>query len=414
MEAMKPDLTAKSLIVDPYPVYRALQMCHPVYWCKASACWYVSRYADVAKLLQDPRFSSNRLDGMPRHLTGSVQSNIIALIRELSRWVLFRDPPDHGPVRRAIVRALATRTLFEISPMIRSVTDELIDSIASRKRLDLVREIASPLPAIVMAELLGAAQEDRAQIAEWSKNVAGFFGTQPSATQMYRARNAFFNLSFYFQQILKGQRRRPTSDLLTGLIRIQKNQREFSNEDLVANCVMLMFAGHETTTSLIGNGMLAMLRHPAQQHALRQNPVLINSAVVECMRYDSPIQRVGRVARENVSIGDHVIQRGQYVYALLGAANRDPSIFPEPDVFYIGRQDAPNLALGFGPHYCAGAALGRLQVSIVLQRLLTRLPDLRLAFRKPRWQPNHVLRGLESMPVRPGNARKNHRRATST
>jgi hypothetical protein len=266
--------------------------------------------------------------------------------------------------------------------------------------MDVIRDLAYPLPTIVIAEMLGVPAGDRARFKQWSDDFAVFLGSfNPTPEQQQQALASVLELKEYFRALVPELRRRPRGDLLSDLATAEEQGDMLSEEELLANCTLLLFAGHETTTNLIGNGLLALLRHPDQLHRLRAEPRLVGSAVEELLRYESPVQGTRRLAKEAVTVDGRRIERGQFVLLLLGAANRDPEQFPDPDRLDVTRSEVRHLAFGHGPHFCLGAPLARLEGQIALGTLLQRTPGLRLETETVAWREQFALRGLKSLPV---------------
>jgi cytochrome P450 len=298
-----------------------------------------------------------------------------------------------------VYKGFTPKRVAEHEPELRKIVTDLIDAIASRGECDFVADIAAPLPMIVIAEMLGARPEDRRRFKTWSDDLAAFIGgtTQPLPTILVRAARGMFQLQRYFRHLVRRRRGRPGDDLLTALITAEEKGDALSEEELLANCVLLLAAGHETTTNLIGNGIYALLQHPKQLDSLRWEPELIESAVEELLRFDSPVQWTGRVAVGEIEIGGCRIPAGQTVAMGLGAANRDPLQFADPDRLDIRRADNRHVAFGHGIHFCLGAALARLEGQVAISTVLRRFPDLRLPEKPPEWSENFTLRGLKTL-----------------
>jgi cytochrome P450 len=317
----------------------------------------------------------------------------------LARWVLFFDPPLHTPLRKAINRALTLRLITQMTSHIQALTEQLIDCVYAQGRMDIIRDLAYPLPAIVIAEMLGARPEDRDQLKRWSDDIARFLGTKTASDVAVQIQDSVLALIEYLRHVLERHRAEPMDNLMGSLLAFQHQHRSLTDADLLANCAGLIFAGHETTTNLIANGLLTLLRHPAQRDVLQRDPALSTRAVEECLRYESPVQRLGRISREDIDLATARIQQGQLILLLIGASNRDPKVFENPNAFDITRHDNPRLAFGYGIHLCPGAALGRLEAQLAINTVLRRLQLLTLVLEKPQWQYNLSLRTLEALPV---------------
>ena len=397
--AIRYDLNSQAFINNPYPTYERLLADDAVYWDEEHHEWYVSGYDDVIRLFKDPRLSSNRLESAARSLSSDGRQTVQPLMETLARWVLFFDPPLHTPLRKAINRALTLRLITQMTPHIQALTEELIDCVYAQGRMDIIRDLAYPLPAIVIAEMLGARPEDRDQLKRWSDDIARFLGTKTTSDVAVQIQDSVLALIEYLRHVLERHRAEPMDNLMGSLLAFQHQHRSLTDADLLANCAGLIFAGHETTTNLIANGLLTLLRHPAQRDVLQRDPALITRAVEECLRYESPVQRLGRISREDIDLGTARIQQGQLILLLIGATNRDPKVFENPNAFDITRQDNPHLAFGYGIHLCPGAGLGRLEAQLAINTVLRRLQLLTPVLEKPQWQYNLSLRTLEALPV---------------
>ena len=396
------------LVADPYPLYHRLRRENPIY--PIGPQYVLTRYADIAAVLRDPRFSSDGNKGSRRGAAlAALAEPAAGQLREIfaltGLWMLFSDAPDHTRRRALANRAFTARRVAEMRQRIQRLVVELLDPVAGTGTMDVIADLAYPLPVIVIAELLGVPVEDRGLIKGWSNQMALFFGANfRNVGEMHRAMTEF---RAYLGDLVAWRRRVPGDDLLTALVRTTDGGEELSEEELLGLCMLLLFAGHETTTNLIGNGLLALLRHPDQLAILRHDPTLIGSAVEELLRYDSPVQGTPRIATEELTLGETTIQPGQTLLLLYGAANRDPERFPEPDCLDLTRRDTKHLAFAHGAHFCLGAALARMESQIALSALTRLAPDLRLAESEVEWRPNALMRGLKVLPVRfsPGPGR---------
>jgi len=392
----------RELLQDPYPHYERLRRETPVYLDRESGELVLTRYQDVVGALKDPRLSSRRVAdrGIP------VPDIFLALMRPVSgmlgRQMLFSDPPDHTRLRSLVARAFTPRMVQRMRERIEQIACELLDAKDGAPVVDLVHDYAVWLPLLVIAEMLGVPTKDRARFKVWSDDLALFIGgsTRPLHVVLARAGRGVFHLQRYFRALIRARRRAaPQDDLLGALLAVEEQGDMLTEDELLANAILLLAAGHETTTNLIGNGMYALLRHPDQLTLLRREPALMGAAVTELLRYDSPVQWTGRVALEELTIGDVRVPKGQTLAIGVGAANRDPAQFPDPDRLDIRRADNSHLAFSHGIHYCLGAALARLEGEIAISTLLTRYPELRLLDETPQWQENFTLRGMKCLRV---------------
>ena len=396
------DLFAAELASDPYPTYAWLRSNRGVEYRAPSAPGrqfvVLSRYADVQLALRDPRFGRA---GSSDRLRANLGDG--PLSRSFARWLLFQDPPDHTRLRRLISQAFTPRAVERLREQIRGLVDGLLDAVKGCSAFDLVADFAAPLPVLVICALLGVPVEDHHRFADWSTALAASLDhlTAPEPDVLQRGDAGAAGLTVYFQDLLADRRAAPGDDLLSGLLRAAEDGACLSEDELLATCVLLLFAGHETTVNLIGNGMLALLRHPDQLRQVRQAPETASAAVEELLRFDSPVQRTARVALTDVELDDgDVIRKGEIVTVLIGAANRDPAAFDNPDRLDLARPNAGRqLSFGAGIHYCVGAPLARLEAQIAITELVQRLPRLCVLDTHPRWRPTFGLRGLAALPV---------------
>ena len=388
------DLLDPAVLSDPYPLFHRLRTEDPVHWEADLEFWALTRYADALYALREDSLLSSAIHDSPRPGGVGLSS---------ARWFVFLDPPRHTRLRALVHSAFTPQVVEGLRARIQAIVDELLDRAAEAGRLDLIADLGFPLPAIVIAELLGVPAEDRAQFRAWSADLAAAGGlvrmAADGAERLSRARAGGAALNAYFRDIIRERRCAPRDDLVSRLTGVQSAEGTLSEEELVDTCALLLFAGHETTTNLIGNGMLALLRHPDELSRLRADPSLIGPAVEELLRYDSPVQMRVRVARETVEIGGRRIAKGQRVLILVGAANRDPARFPDPDRLDIARPDNRHLAFGHGIHFCTGAPLARLEGAIAIRRLLRRFPRLELTTDQLAWRETLTLRALNALPV---------------
>jgi cytochrome P450 len=388
---------------NPYPIYHQLRDADPVHWSDAWKGWVLTRYADVTSTLRDfSRFSNvGRIDLFLEQLPEEGRGKMGPLKGHFSRAITHLDPPDHTRIRKLLKTVLSTHLVQSMRPRIEALVSELISEVQDAGRMDVIRDFAYPLPAIVLGEMLGIPPEDRDQYKKWSDDIGvGLVGTGRAALDnVERARQSLFELTDYLRPLVAQRRQHPRNDLISNLIAIEVKGDRLSERELFSTCITLILAGHGTTTNLIGNGILALLRHPDQLEALKNDPSLIEIAVEELLRYDSPLQRIWRMATEDVEIDGKHIRKGQIVLPTMGAANRDPAEFSEPDRLNIRRQDNPHVALGTGIHLCVGGPLARLQGAIAINALLRRLPSLQLETEALEWEANLFHRGLKSLPV---------------
>jgi len=391
------------LLANPYPMYATLRQSSPVFRIPVAGSeepgqWLLLRHEDAAHALRDPHFSADR------RRAAVLQQNRALLPPEILgeqggfRTMLVMDPPDHTRVRSLVNKAFTPRRVASLRPHIEGIVDELLGSVAGRGTMDVMADLAAPLPAYVIAELLGVPRGDYPQFKAWSNDLISLAGGMDRDGALARFRRGLAALLGYLREIISQRRREPRDDLISAMIAAQEAHDALSDDELLATSNLLLIAGHETTTNLIGNGLLALLRNASELERLRAEPALVRSAIEEMLRYDSPVQATVRIPTEEIELGGQQIAAGALVVVGIGAANRDPATFPEPDRFDIARTENRHLAFGFGAHFCLGAPLARLEAEIAFQAILQRFPDLRLE-KDVTYRPNVVLRGLTALPV---------------
>jgi len=377
---------------DPYPTYHRLRAEDPVHRTPMGF-WILTRYDDVATVLRDARFGRKGFDELIRDRFGE---------NSFDQAMLFRDPPDHTRLRALVNKAFTPRVIEEMRAKIQKTVDRLLDGVRDARAMDVITDLAYPLPVSVISEMLGVPAEDRDLFRGWSADIARSLDaiTLPTEPEVVERGNAARHaLSSYFRALIAGRRRRPQRDLLSDLIAAEEQGDKLSEEELMATILLLFVAGHETTVNLIGNGTLALLRNPDQLEALRRSPALIGGAIEELLRYDAPVQRTGRMPNTDVELGGKRIAKGDLVLSLIGAANRDPAHFAEPDRLDLARADNRHLAFGWGIHFCLGAPLARAEAQAAIGTIARRMPALALATPTPDWREASALRGLKTLPV---------------
>lgn len=387
---------------DPYPHYHRVRAEAPVYWSEALGAWILTRYEDVLPTLRDhERFSSRgRMLAPLERLPPDVRARMGPLEAHFSVGMISSDPPDHTRLRRLVNTAFTPRVVASMRPRVQAVVDELLDAVRDRGSMDVIRDLAYPLPATVIAELLGASVDDRDRFKAWSAGILAFQGSgRVDPAVLDRSQGDLIEMRTFLSDLLARRRRAPRDDLLTRLVAAESGGDKLGEAELLTLCVNLLTAGHETTTNLIGNGLLTLLRHPDQLARLRADPSLMPTAIEEMLRFESPLQRNPRRVAVDLRLGDQPLRRGDFVLQVLGAANRDPAQFPDPDRFDIARQPNGHVGFGFGIHFCVGAPLARLEGAITIETVLRRMPRLQLAGEAAQWQQSALLRGLETLPV---------------
>jgi cytochrome P450 PksS len=398
------DISTREFKADPYPFWARLRAEAPVYRINlptGEAVWLVTRYDDVAMVLNDERFVKNGSNARtPEQEANQVWARKLMKskwLRWLQRSMLHQDPPDHTRLRALVSKAFTPRRIEQMHERIQALADELLDSVQDRGRMDLIRDYALPIPTTIIAEMLGVPVADRHKFHRWSR--ALFVST---TWGLLKAIPSVLALLRYIRKIIKNRRANPRDDLVSALAQADVAGDTLNEEELLAMVALLLVAGHETTVNLIGNGTLALLENPDQMEKVRNEPALIKSAVEELLRYASPVEgATERYAREDVTIAGVTIRRGEMVAAIIASANRDERQFPNADVMDITREPNKHLSFGLGTHFCLGAHLARLEGQIAISSLLRHLPDLRLTVPASalRWRPGFIVRGLEALPV---------------
>jgi hypothetical protein len=390
-------LLEPEVLANPYPLYHKLRSEDPVHWDRFLHTWVVTRYPDVLNVLHT--FSADRTP-TPEQLTAMGLSALNPIAKVMVKQMLFMDAPAHTRLRGLASAAFTPRRVEVLREHIQEITDDLLDRVQTRGRMDIIADFAAPMPAIVTAEMLGVPTEAHANLKKWSADFAEMLGNfQHNPDRIPRVLESTNNLTTYFQTAIGKARQHPREGLIHSFMTAEIDGDRLTDEEIVANCIVTMVGGQETTTNLIGNGLLTLMRNPKQRAQLRGDASLIPSAVEELLRYESPSQHTGRIAREDVPIGDKQIRKGQAVMAIMAAANRDPERFPDPDRLILDRSDNKHLAFGWSSHFCFGAPLARMEGQIAFETILRRLPNLEVAPGPLTWRNNSGLRGLTALPV---------------
>jgi cytochrome P450 len=397
-------LTDRSFVEDPYATYRELRACAPVLHSEALGGWLVTGYDEVRAALHDYAHLSSfgwELRFLER-LDADVQAELPELFAHFrTRGLIYSDPPAHTRLRRLVGGAFGPKAITAIRPHIEEIVDELLAVDPADGGFDVIRDLAYPLPTIVIAELFGVPREDRGLLKGWSRELTSFFGSvEPDSARARVANASLVEFRAYLRELIAARRTRHRDDVLSALVIAQDSDDGLALGEILNTCVILLVAGHETTTNLIGNAVLALVRHPEELAGVRPDPERIGLVVEETLRWDGPVQRVRRMVVDECELGGEQLSAGDAVYVMLGAANRDPAAFPDPDRFWPGRPRTAHIAFGLGVHFCLGAALARAEAPIAIGRLLGRFPALRLP---DGWTPEHnlslTLRGLTSLPL---------------
>lgn len=390
----------RATIDDPIPLLTRLQAEEPVYWCEPLKSWVITGYDDAKFVLRNDTFSADRMSPFFNALAPERQSKIQELIRYLSTWVAFKDPPDHTRLRRAMKLVFNPDTVELQRTMIETTVSSLVDRLEQRESFDFIADYAFPLPAMVIMRLLGLPERDMGAIREWSSKMQLFIGSSTTSPEKYSMAEAgAVAMAEYFRAAVKARERNPQNDLLTQLMELRESQDALTDDEVVGTAMLFLFGGHETTTNLIGNGVRALLRHPAQLSKFRATPSLVESAIEEILRFDGPTGASVRIVASNQVLHGKSLKAGQRVFVMINAANHDPRIFDKPEQFDITRSPNLHLTFNYGPHFCMGAPLARLEGQIAIAEVLNRLPNLALASERYEYMDTMIMRGVREMPV---------------
>jgi cytochrome P450 len=388
------DVRDPAFLANPYPVFEKLRAAAPVFKAPFGR-WFITRYDDTVQLLRDRRFGKDYDDPealMRRFGPTALQEPAVV---ELTHMMLMRDPPDHTRLRGLVTQAFTARRIEAMRARVQDLTDRLLDEVMPLGHMDAIRDLAFPLPVMVICELLGVPEEDQARFVTGSASGGALLNpTPPTREELDRANRGTRESGAYFDSLFELRRREPRDDLITQLVQTEAAGDRLTTAELRANVSLLFAAGHETTVNLIGNGLLSLLRHPDQWQMLRADPGLIPNAIEEILRFESPVQAVARTVRETVDLDGVMLEPPAIVVSLVGAANRDPAVFDDPDRFDITRKDLRPLSFGGGIHFCLGAQLARIEAAVVLETVSRRLTNPRLVEPdRPKWRSSFTLRG---------------------
>jgi cytochrome P450 len=391
-------LLEPEIMAAPYQLYRELREADPVHWDPLLHAWAVTSYADVVTVLH--RFSADRTL-TPAQLTGMGLAALNPIVAVMQRQMLFRDPPYHTRLRSLCASAFTPARVAVLRSHIEDIVNALINRFIAAGSADIVHDLAAPMPAMVTAKMLGVPVEHHESLKKWSIDFAEILGNfQHNPDRIARVLESVEDMSAYFRAAIRRQKTDPSEGLVHSLTLASADGTYLTEDEIVANCILTMIGGQETTTNLIGSGVLTLLRHPGQMRMLCDDPSLVASAVEELLRFESPIQHTARVAPEDVTLGGKKIRRGESVIAVIAAGNRDPQRFPAPDTLDLKRADNRHLAFGWAAHYCFGAPLARIEGQVAFATLLRRLDHLVLASDRIVWRENLGLRGLATLPIR--------------
>jgi hypothetical protein len=390
-----------SVLADPFPLYQRLRDEDPVHWSPRLKAWVLTRYEDVKRVCLDSGMSSDRLRPFFATLPPAGAQKLAELARYLTLWMVFRDPPEHTRLRRLAAKVFHVRSIHALRPNVEGLTRWLLDSLDGKTEFDFIADLAGPLPALVIMDMLGVPREELGRLKRLSDEMALFIGSARDAPEKYeRAAAATREMAAIFRELILARREAPQRDLLTELVRLDDGGDRLTEDELVATCILLLFAGHETTTHHLANGLRALLAFPRELEKLRADPSLAPAAVEELLRYDGPIGAQVRIVRQQHELHGKTLRAGERVFLLMNAANRDPRAYDDPDRLDLERNGPPHLTFGFGAHICLGFPLARLEGQIALPAVLARWRRIELAGEAPEWMDSMVLRGMKALPLR--------------
>lgn len=392
------DLLAGPTLSDPYPEFARLRAEDPAHYSKRHGGWLVTRYDDVRNGFHDHEHLSS--DRITPFLESRAADELRPVFEVLSRWMVFRDPPDHGRLRKLVHLAFTPRAVEALRRRMQVIVDEMIDDLQGGGTMDVVRDFAYPLPATVIAEMLGAPADDRDLFKAWSDDITPLlFGGTDTPDRHERALRGTSDFVEYVRDLIHRSRAHGGTSVLDALVATTDEGERLSNAELEATALLLLFAGHETTTNLITNTLFVLLQHEGERARLLADPALVAAAVEETLRFEGPAKSIMRWVKADCELHGRRLERGDRVFLMMGSANRDPTRFPDPDRYDLGRDHNQHLGFGHGPHYCLGASLARAETQIAVGTALRRLPAMRLTAAEPEWVPQILSRGLRSLPV---------------
>ena len=401
MSALEYRPSDPTTVADPFSVYGRLRDQDPAHWSPSLKAWVLTRYDDVKRVCLDLRMSSDRLRPFFAALPPPEAARMAELIRILTLWMVFRDPPDHTRLRRLASRVFHVRSINALRPNIEALTAWLLERIGSREQFDFIAEFAGPLPALVIIDMLGAPRGELERLKRLSDEMALFIGSARATPDKYgRAEAATHEMADIFRRLIAERRAEPQRDLLSELVHVEEEGDRLTEDELVATCVLLLFAGHETTTHHISNGLAALLRFPGELEKLRANPTLAPAAVEELLRYDGPIGAQVRIVQEPQTFHGREFKPGDRVFLMMNSANRDPRAYDDPDRVDLARHGPPHLTFGFGAHICLGFPLARLEGQIALPALLARWRHIEPTGQPLEWIDSMVIRGMKAFHMR--------------
>jgi hypothetical protein len=399
----RPD--APAFLADPFPLYRRMREEDPVHWSPRLKAWVLTRYDDVKAVCLDREISSDRLRPFFATLPGPEAARIGEIMRYLTHWMVFRDPPEHTRLRRLTSKVFHVQSMHAMRPVVEELVEWLSGRIGNRAEIDFVADFAGPLPALVIMAMLGVPRDELAKVKRMSDDMALFIGSSRMSPEKYDiAERATKEMAAFFLELIQDRKKKAEKDLLSELVNLEDGGDRLSEDELVATCILLLFAGHETTTNHIANGMLSLLRFPGELQALREDANLAPRAIEELLRYDGPSGAQVRVVKVAQEMRGKRLKPGDRVFIMLNAANRDPEAYDDPDRLVLNRKDVPHLTFGFGVHICLGFPLARMEGQVALPAVVRHWKNIALAAPegKLEWLNSLVFRGMARMPLRVG------------
>lgn len=393
----------KAFIANPYPQYHKWLDSGRIIWSDDffGGAWVLPHHKDNVEWLRDSEHLTTEKSGsLVAQFPPQYHAELRSLDEYLGRWLAFIDPPKHVRIRRLLQKGFTPEVLNSFRPRIQEIVDSLLEPVLATGQMDLVKDFAYQLPVRVVGAMLGVPDQDHVRFMHWMDELAMFLGNASSTVEVARrAKEALEALTNYFRELTPERRKNPGKDLMSILIAAEEGGEVLSEEELYAQCVFFLFAGHETTSNLIGNGLLCLLRYPDQMALLRSQPELVGGMVEESLRFEGPMQYTFRQARHDFEMFGQPVRKGQVLVFLFGAANRDPAVFPDPDKYDITRQKNPQLTFGYGLHHCIGASTARLEGEIAFSTLLRRAQNIRMLASEPEWHNVFRFRGQKTLPV---------------
>ena len=382
---------------DPFPFYQRLREEAPVMWDPFMHTWVVTRYEDVHVVLKE--FSADRTPD-PKKMEALGLPSLGPVADVMARQMLFLDAPAHTRLRKLCMSAFTPRRVDAMEDTVRAIANQLIDASAPRGEMELIADFAEPFPAIVTAGLLGVPLEDHRELKAWSATFAEMLGNfQHNPDRIRDVLKCVADMTGYFRDAIREQEKNPRDGLIRSLMDAEVDGERLNEDEVIANTIVTMVGGQETTTNLIGNGLLTLIRQPDKMRQMREQPDIIGTAVEELLRFETPSQHTARIAKEDTVMGGKLLRKGEAVMAVMAAGNRDPERFPDPNTLDLTRTDNRHLAFGWAAHFCFGAALARMEARIAFTALLDRLQDIRLTSDQLEWRTNSGLRGLTALPI---------------